>query len=181
MTLASPTRFRSWLAPALALLCGLLAACASTPRSPVYQAETFTSEAPFQYYSDHEPALACEFGKRALLSQGYQLDGTAATAQPLTIRGEKYFQPEPERATKLVITLVCLPSSLGAVIYANAMETNFELKSRGSSAGVSVSGFGSLSLPWAADKDTLVKVGEATVTAPEFYRRLFDLIKSLDS
>jgi hypothetical protein len=163
------------------LLCLLLAACAATPHSPVYQAETFTSETPFQYYSDHEPATACEFGKRALLSQGYQLDSTLANVQPLMVRGEKYFLPTAEHATKLAITLVCLQSSLGAVMYANAMETHFELKSRGSSAGVSVSGFGSLSLPWTAEKDTLVKVGEVTITAPEFYRRLFDLIKTLDS
>jgi hypothetical protein len=37
-----------------------------------------------------------------------------------------------------------------------------------------------LSLPWAADKDTLVKVGEVTITAPDFYQRLFELIKTLD-
>ena len=111
-----------------------------------------------------------------MLSHGYQIEG----AQLRSIRGEKYFQPTPEQVTKLTISLACLPSSLGAVIYASAMETNFELKSRGSSAGVSVAGIGSLSLPWAADKDTLVKVGEVTITAPDFYQRLFELIKTLD-
>ena len=30
------------------------------------------------------------------------------------------------------------------------------------------------------NKDTLVKVGEATITEPAFYQRLFDLIKTLD-
>jgi hypothetical protein len=30
------------------------------------------------------------------------------------------------------------------------------------------------------DKDTLVKIGEETVTAPEFYQRLFELVKSFD-
>lgn len=30
------------------------------------------------------------------------------------------------------------------------------------------------------DKDTLVKVGEATITEPAFYQRLFELIKTLD-
>jgi hypothetical protein len=154
----------------------LLSACNSTPHSRAYQAETFAQETPFQYYSSREPDGACEIGKRALLSHGYQIEG----AQPHSIRGEKYFQPTPEHVTKLTITLVCLPSSLGAAIYANAMETNFELKSRGSSAGVSVAGFGSLSVPWVADKDTLVKVGEITITAPEFYQRLFELIKTLD-
>ena len=85
------------------------------------------------------------------------------------------------RRPRLSITLVCLPSSLGAVIYASALETQFEMKAKGSSAGVSVSALGSVSLPWAIDKDTLVKVGEETVIAPDFYQRLFDLIKSLDT
>lgn len=172
-----PTLFRHCRPSSLALLFVLLlSSCSSTQQARVYQAETFTAETPFQYYSSRDPNDACEIGKRALLSQGYQLEGT----QALNIRGEKYFQPTPEQATKLTITLVCLPSSLGAVIYANAMELNFQLKSSGSSAGVSVSGFGSLSLPWAADKDTLVKTGEVTITSPEFYQRLFELIKTLD-
>ena len=38
----------------------------------------------------------------------------------------------------------------------------------------------SLSLPWALDKDTLVKIGEETITQPDFYQRFFDLIKTLD-
>lgn len=165
----------------LVCLCGLgLGACSSTPHTRVYHAETFAAETPFQYYSSREPEGACEIGKRALLSQGYQIEGAQSVTQSANIRGEKYFQPSFEQATKLTITLVCLPSSLGAVVYANALETSFELKSRGSSAGVSVSGLGSVSLPWAADKDTLVKVGEVTITAPEFYQRLFELIKSLD-
>ena len=72
------------------------------------------------------------------------------------------------------------PSSRGAAVYASAMETSYELKSSGTSAGLSVAGVGSVSMPWAADKDTLVKTGEVTVTAPEFYQRLFELIRTLD-
>ena len=114
--------------------------------------------------------------KRALLSQGYQIDD----AKPLNIRGDKYFRPSAEQGSTLSITLVCLPSSLGTVIYANALETQYEMKSKGSNAGVSVSALGSVTLPWAADKDTLVKIGEETVTDPAFYQRLFQLIKDLD-
>lgn len=53
------------------------------------------------------------------------------------------------------------------------------MKSQGS-GGVSVVGFGSVSVPWFMDKDTLVQLGEETVTAPDFYKRLFELIKELD-
>lgn len=154
-----------------------LGACVTTKTSRSYQSETFSSETPYQYYSNREADGACEVGKRALLSQGYQVDDE----KPRNIRGEKYFRPRADEVTRLSITLVCLPSSLGSVIYANALETQFEMKAKGSSAGVSVSALGSLSLPWAIDKDTLVKVGEETVTAQDFYQRLFDLIKSFDT
>jgi hypothetical protein len=160
-----------------ALLCLLLGACANTKSTRAYQTESFTSETPFQYYSNREPDVACEVAKRALLSQGYQVDD----AKPRNIRGEKFFRPQPDQATTLSITLVCLPSSLGAVVYANGLETQYEMKSKGASAGVSVATVGSVSLPWAMDKDTLVKIGEETITAPEFYQRLFDLFKMLDN
>ena len=169
--------FRRSLSTVLALLIApIITGCQTTQPTRAYQTEAFSTESPFQYYSSREPDGACEIGKRALLSQGYQIEGT----QELNIRGEKYFQPAADKVTKLTITLVCLPSSLGSVIYANALETQFELKSRGTSAGVSVSGMGSVSLPWSADKDTLVKMGDITITEPEFYQRLFELIKTLD-
>lgn len=162
---------------ALALLASLsLGACMATKAPRSYQSEAFSSETPFQYYSNRDAESACEIGKRALLSQGYQINDE----KPQSVRGEKFFRPRPDEANRLSITLVCLPSSLGAVIYASALETQYEMKSKGSSAGVSVSALGSVSLPWAIDKDTLVKVGEETVIAHDFYRRLFDLIKSLD-
>ena len=154
----------------------LLGACSATQPPRAHDSEAFKADSPFEYWSSREPGGACEIGKRALLSQGYLVDDS----KPLAIRGEKYFQPQPDQATKLSISLSCLPSNLGAVVYANALETHFELKSQGTSAGVSVSGLGSISLPWAAAKDVLVKVGEETVTAPDFYRRLFELIKSID-
>lgn len=163
----------SRLAPLL--LAAGLAGCA-TPPPPAYRGEAFNTESPFEYWSTRQPAAACELGKRALLSQGYQVDD----AKPQNIRGEKLFQPQPDYGMKINITLVCLPSNVGTVIYANGQQTRFELKSRGSSAGVSVAGIGSISLPWTADKDALVKVGEETISDPDFYRRLFALIESLD-
>lgn len=176
---ASPRRllFRFNLIASTVFASLMLGACSSTNATRAYQTETFPSDAPFQYYSSREPEAACEIAKRALLSQGYQVDD----AKALSIRGEKYFRPQSDQANRLTITLVCLPSSLGTVIYANGLETQYEMKSKGSSAGVSVAAVGSLSLPWAIDKDTLVKVGEETVTAPDFYQRLFELIKALDN
>ena len=156
-----------------------LVGCTSINRQPkrVHESETFATDTPFVHYSSQTPEAACETGKRALLSQGYQVEDD----KPTSLRGEKLFRPAQEKVARLNINLVCLPSSQGAVIYANGLETYYELKARGSSAGFSVSGMGSLSLPWAMDGDTLVKTGEETITHAEFYQRLFDLIKSLES
>lgn len=82
---------------------------------------------PFEYYSSRDPEGACEVAKRALLSQGYQVD----ESKPRNIRGEKYFRPKTDEATRLSIILVCLPSNLGTVIYASGLETQFEMKSKG--------------------------------------------------
>lgn len=160
----------------LLLLAGVLASGCATPPPPAYHSEAFRAESPFEYWSTRQPAAACELGKRALLSQGYQVDD----AKPQNIRGEKLFQPQADHGMKLNITLVCLPSNVGAVIYANGQQSRYELKARPGSAGVSLAGLGSISLPWTADKDQLVKIGEETISDPDFYRRLFSLIESLD-
>lgn len=167
-------RFRS--IAVVCVSCLLVTACLGAGKAArVYDEEAFSRDTPFEYYSSREPEGACEVGKRALLSQGYEVDA----AKPLAIKGEKYFKQATEKATKLTITLVCLPSSLGAAVYANALETQYQLKSQ-SSGGVSVTGVGSVSLPWFVDKDTLVKTGEVTITDPDFYKRLFELIKNID-
>lgn len=157
------------------LLSGLLlAGCASAP-PPAYRGEAFAAESPFVTWSTRDPDAACEVGKRALLSQGYQVDASKATR----IRGEKFFLPKSSYGMTLNITLVCLPSNVGTAIYATALQTRYELKSAATSAGVGVAGIGSISLPWTADKEALIKVGEETIADPDFYKRLFALIDSL--
>lgn len=152
----------------------LLGACAKP--GPAYRAEQFGAISPFEHRMPLEPKDACPVAQRALLSQGYQVDDQ----KPMTIRGRKLFQPEPGHHMELNITLVCLPIQAGTVIYANALQTRYELKSSSSSAGVSVAGMGSISLPWLSEKESLMKVGEETVNDPDFYRRLFELVDSID-
>jgi hypothetical protein len=67
-SLISPCR--SLLLAALASLS--LSACLATKAPRSYLSETFSSDTPFQYYSNRDAEGACEIGKRALLSQGYQ-------------------------------------------------------------------------------------------------------------
>jgi hypothetical protein len=156
------------------LLAALASACASTP-PPAYRAETFAADSPFLSRSHLPPAASCEQGRRALLSQGYEVDASGTT----TLRGSKFFQPQPEHLMQLKITLVCVGDRSGATIYASALQTRFELKSGGASTGLSVAGFGSISFPMPNDKGSLVKVGEETVGEPAFYHRLFTLIDTM--
>ena len=161
--------------PVLAGLIALtLAACASTPPA-AYHTESFDVQTPFEYRIDLPPLVLCEHGKRALLSQGYEVDASS----PNKIRGSKFFQPQPELQIQLRITLVCLETGKDSTIYASALQTRNELKSGGSSTGLSVAGLGSISVPWPTDKNSLVKVGEETITDPDFYYRLFGLIEML--
>ena len=150
-----------------------VAACSSTP-APSYSTEQFDVETPFQYHSDLPPLILCEIGKRALLSQGYEVDASS----PQNIRGSKFFQPQSDYQAQLRITLVCLPGKNDSTVFANARQTRYELKA-GSSSGLSVAGIGSISVPWPTDKNSLVKVGEETIADPEFYRRLFVLIEAM--
>jgi hypothetical protein len=150
----------------------LLSACATPPQ--VYKAETFSPATPYQHASRLNAVSTCEAGRRALLSQGYQI----AEKGPDRIEGSKAFQPIAGHHMTLDIALVCLSSSSGASIFASAKQTHYELKAGNSSAGVSVAGMGSISLPWSATNENLVKVGEETVSDAGFYERFFSLVES---
>lgn len=161
----------------LLLICAVLAAaCSSTQQTrSAYQDERFATRSPFQRHFAMGPIAACHLGQRALLSQAYQIENGSAE----NIRGTKYFRSLNDQQMRLEITLVCLPDEAGTVMYASAVQTRFELKASASNTGLSVAGIGSISLPWAADKEALIKVGEETVTDPDFYNRFFELLKHL--
>lgn len=149
-----------------------LAACASKAPPPVYLDEAFAARSPFERKIAQSPEKTCEAGRRALLSQGYRVEAISLTS----LKGTKFFQPEKNFHVELEISLVCLPESEHSVLYASARQMRYELKASNATAGVSVSGMGSISLPWAASGDSLAKVAEETVTDPEFYRRFFSLV-----
>lgn len=150
-----------------------LAACSNKAPKPAYTGEKFSPDSPFALHLSVGPLAACQFGQRALLSQGYQVNNSDAQS----IRGTKYFQPKADHQMQLDITLVCLPGSEGATIYASAVQTRYEIKASASNTAVSVAGIGSVNLPWTEGKEALVKVGEETVADPDFYTRLFELLK----
>lgn len=154
---------RRTVAPFIAAF--VLAGCSAN----VYRDETFAEASPYEARFATTPAATCEAARRTLLAQGYGI----ADLREDEIRGAKAFQPEEDEHTMLEITVVCMPVSGGAIAYANAVQTEYALKEKSDSAGLSISRIGSISLPWSTRKDSLVKVGAMTVEDPAFYRRLF--------
>lgn len=160
----------------LVVMAFLSAGCTTAGTAkPAYQTEHFSENSPFQHALATGPLVACHLGRKALLSQGYLIENSSSD----NVRGTKYFQPENNLQLQLDIKLVCMPSSTGSMIYANAVQTRYELKTSASNTGLSVSGIGSISLPWTAEKDSLIKVGEETISDPDFYARFFGLLEKL--
>jgi hypothetical protein len=177
----SVTTFARPLRPLLLVgLLGLLglslAGCGSnTPKLSelsVINDEHFEVMSPYAYQTSTSKEKSCDAARKTLLSQGYQVDMKDA----LNLNGTKFFQPSKDHHTKLEVGVVCVETDEGTVIYANAKQTFFELKASSNSAGLGVAGMGSISLPWSASADNLVKVGEETVSDRSFYRRLFSLL-----
>lgn len=134
-----------------------------------YEDESFSASSPYQARFAADVATTCEAARRTLLSQGY----TVVSALPDALRATKNFQPEEESHLQIEFNISCVESGSETVAYANAVQTAFGLKQSSSSAGFSVSGVGSLSLPWSSRNDSLVKVGGETISDPEFYSRFF--------
>ncbi len=147
------------------ILVSLLTACSSA----VYRHETFAEASPYEARFSTTTTATCEAARRALLSQGYAL----TDAPEDEIRGNKSFQPDDDEHVVLDITVICAPLPDGAIAYVNAVQTEYALKEKSDSAGLSISRLGSISLPWGGSKDSLVKVGAMTVEDPRFYQRFF--------
>lgn len=158
------------LAAALAALGG----CASvrTFAAP----ENFGSVTTFSRLFDATPQQTCEAARRALLSQGYII----ATQQPELVEGKKSFQPEAESHLQMVVRVVCVAEagdgkvSLGFV---TALQDTYALRKTNNSASVGVGAIGSVSLPFSASSDSLVKVASETISKDTFYESFFDLVK----
>mgnify|MGYP000396744156 CR=1 FL=1 len=159
------------------LLIVALSACSalsSKKKDDSYKLEHFTPDSPFEQSFEVGPGAACEAGRRALLSQGYLIDDSKAES----VRARKYFQPDRGTQVQLTFSLFCLSEEQGSAVYANVRQVREELKAGSASTGLSVTGIGSLSLPFGGNNESLVKVGEETVTDAEFYGRFFALMQS---
>lgn len=160
---------------ALALSCCILAGC-SGPAKMFPAQEKFTSVETYSRLFDAPPAQACEAARRALLSQGYLVGDTKAT----WVEGKKSFQPDAESHLQMTIRVVCVTESASGEVslaFASAVQDRYALKKDNSSASLGVSAIGSVSLPFMAGSDSMVKVGSETIATDAFYDKFFDLVK----
>lgn len=126
-----------------------------------------------------EPAAACEAARLALLSQGYLVTNVVAGAE---MRARKNFQPGAGNHVEMEIRVVCADTVRDddddhrSTVFVSAVQERYELKKSSSSASLGVAALGSLSLPFSAGNDSMVKVASETVTAPRFYDRFFEVL-----
>lgn len=166
---------RSIAVAALAVL--VLAACGpnrSRSEAPPL-GEVFGAEDTYSRSYPVAPGVACEATRRALLGQGYIIKLMAAES----LEASKHFQPESDIHTQLNVRATCVPQVDGsAIVFINAVQERYALKSQSSSASVGVSMIGSVSVPVpiGGGNANLVRVGSNTVQNQAFYTRLFDRV-----
>ena len=163
---------------ATSLLCSvaLLSACTG-PRAKVLEPqESFASVTTYSRLFDATPAQTCEASRRALLSQGYVISSSSADL----VEGKKSFQPEPESHLQMVVRVVCVPEANDGKVslgFVTATQDTYALRKTNNSASVGVGAIGSVSLPFSATSESLVKVGSETIASDTFYDSFFDLVK----
>lgn len=167
------------LRPLRLLTCGaatlaLLAGC-QFPRQPLPPQEHFDSSSTFSRSFGAPPPQTCEAARRALLSQGYLIN----TATKDLVDGRKNFQPAVDTHVQMEIRVVCAPETRSGTTtlgFVTAQQDRFSLKRSATAASLGVGAVGSLSLPFTASDDSLVRIGSQTIADQEFYERLFLLI-----
>lgn len=158
-----------------ALAVALLAGC-QAPRKRLEPQEQFDSSTTYSRTFASAPAETCEAARRALLSQGYLIN----SATKDLVDGRKNFQPGVDTHVQMEIRVVCAPetrSGKTTLGFVTAQQDRFSVKKSATAASLGVGAVGSLSLPFAASDDSLVRIGSETIASQEFYDRLFQLIE----
>lgn len=140
----------------------------------VYQQEGFKEDSPYKQSYPVSAAKACNGAQLAILSQGYKIslgDGSVIYAQ-------KDFQPDDDVNVTIEMNVVCKDYRSGAIVFANAIQTKYELKKSRQSTSLGIPSVGSISLPMGKTTEALVKIGGETVSDPAFYQRFFALVRS---
>ena len=96
------------------------------------------------------------------------------------MEGKKNFQPDAESHLQMTVRVVCVPEANDGKVslgFVTALQDTYALRKTNNSASVGVGAIGSVSLPFSASSDSLVKVASATVSKDAFYDSFFDLVK----
>lgn len=170
-----PTRYPRGRAVASLILAAALASCGfgreKEPPPPL--GETFSAEDTYSRSYPMPPAAACEAARRALLGQGYVIGDASADA----LTAVKSFQPESDVHTQLHVRTTCVrQADGGSIVFVNAVQDRYALKTQTKSASVGVSVLGSVSVPIGSSGATLVRVASNTVQNTGFYSRFFDRV-----
>ncbi len=155
-------------------LTAILAGC-SSPK-PAYEREDFTQNDVFSRTFPTASTTACDAGRRALLSQGYNID----RFDPARVSGHKNFQGEDGLHTQINFNIDCASDGSAnqrATVFANAVQDRYSIKRTSSSASVGVSVLGQVSMPFGSSDDSLVKTASQTVSRPKFYEGFFQLLQ----
>jgi hypothetical protein len=159
-----------------AILASSLVACGFNrgKEAPPPLGETFGAEDTYSRSYPVASASACEAARRALLGQGYVIG--KATVD--TLEAIKSFQPESDVHTQLNVRATCVPKSGGgSIVFVNAVQDLYSLKTTTKSASVGLSVLGSVSLPIGTSGANLVRVASNTVQNKDFYSRFFQRVK----
>jgi len=158
----------------LALVLAGAAGC-SSPKTAIYEHESFDDSGTFSRDYPVSDVAACEAARRALLSQGYII----TSSDPKLVVGNKSFQQTGETHLQISFNVVCADDGKGkkhSTMFANALQDRYALKKVNNSASLGVGVLGSVSMPIGSTDDSMVKVASETVSAPKFYERYFSLV-----
>jgi len=150
--------------------------CTTTTANVANQQEEFGSTSVFARSVPGAGKTGCEAARRALLSQGYVI----SESNDATVRGRRKFQADGENHVEIEFNVVCAPNSEGSnssTIFANAVRDRYALKKSSTNASLGVGGLGSVSLPFGASNDSLVKVASETISSGQLYERFFELVE----
>ncbi len=161
-----------WLVGAF-LFCALAAGCA-TQNPLVYSQERFGSDSRHSRTFGVPAAQTCEASRRALLGNGYLVEGASSER----VDGLKRFQPTVDTHVEIGFHVVCVSEgSERSTVFVNALQDRFALKKTSNSASLGVGPVGSVSLPFGSSSDSMVKIASETIPSGDFYDRFFALVE----
>ena len=162
----------------------LLGGCAALPESvsgldrplPAFTPNDFDSASIYMRHILASQEQTCEAARRALLSQGYVVQ----SASPELVTARKFYQPTADTHYTVEMRVVCAAEDGQdgrASAFASAVQDRYVIKKVNNSASLGVGGLGSVSLPFSATEDNLVKVGSETISDARFYASFFQLFE----